>query len=174
MAVRGALWPTTGMHATFDAAAHVLRTALGDLTEVLADLPAEAADWRPFPAANSLTVLVRHGLTGTRFLTSTAAGLAPDRAAYLAGDRAEAFAANVGTTESLQSEIAAALPGLEAILAKGGEEALLAPATWAWPTGRTPTGAELLIHAMGHLKEHVGQAGLLRDLWNAGVGRSRR
>lgn len=159
------------MHATFEAAAHVLRTALGDLSEILAGLPPEAADWKPFPAANPLTVLVRHSLTGTRFLASTAAGLAPDRPAYLAGDRAEAFAAAGGTTEGLRAEVAAALPGLEAILAKGDDAALAAPASWAWPAGRTPSGAELLIHATGHLKEHVGQAGLLRDLWNAGVGR---
>ena len=159
------------MHATFEAAAHVLRTALGDLTDVLADLPAEAAGWKPFAEANTLTVLVRHSLTGTRFLASTAAGLGPDRPAYLAGDRAEAFAAAGATCEGLRAEIAAALPELEAILAKGDAAALAAPASWAWPGGRTPTGAELLIHATGHLKEHVGQAGLLRDLWKAGVGR---
>ncbi|MFN0145282.1 MAG: DinB family protein [Dehalococcoidia bacterium] len=160
------------MHPTYEAATHVLRATLGDLTQLLDDLPAEAADWRPFAEANSLAVLVRHGLTATRFLSATAAGLEPDRAAYMANDRAEAFAASGTTPEVLRGEIAAALPEIEAALARGSDAALTAQASWALGgSTRFPSGAELLIHAMGHLKEHTGQAGLLRDLWKAGVGR---
>jgi hypothetical protein len=155
------------MHATFAAALNVARTALDELSEMLAGLPDEALDWSPAEGSNSIAVLTRHGLTATVFLASTAAGLNPDRKAYLEGDRVEAFKARNTSPALLREEIARTLAAIEGIMAHGSDASLAAAASWNWPNGRTPPGAELLIHSVGHLKEHAGQASLIRDLWVA-------
>lgn len=155
------------MHAIFAAALNVTRIALEEHSETLANLPAEALDWSPAEGSNSIAVLTRHSLTATIFLASAAAGLNPDRKAYLEGDRAEAFQLRGTTSAALREEIGRRLGTLEGIMAKGTDGSLVVPASWSWPNGRTPVGAELLIHSVGHLKEHTGQASLIRDLWVA-------
>ena len=155
------------MHPTFEATLHVIRTSLNDLLAVIDDMPGEALDWTPAEGVNSVTVLTRHSLTAIIFLGGTAAGTSPDRRAYLSGERAAAFSAKDTAAASLRAEVAATLATTAANFEHGSDGALAAPASWAWPDGRTPTGAELLVHSAGHLKEHVGQASLLRDLWSA-------
>jgi DinB superfamily len=154
------------MHATYAEALAAIRVALNDLDEVLAGLPDEALNWRPGPDANPIVVLARHSLTATKFLLGTAAGLAPDRQAYMTGERAEAFAAAGATVTDLRAEVAAAGAGLSGICEKGSEAALAAVAPWEL-SGAPRSGAYLVMHALGHLREHTGQAALIRDLWKA-------
>jgi hypothetical protein len=72
------------------------------------------------------------------------------------------------TVAGLRGEIAKLKTDLEPILARGTDDALTRPALWAWPeNGRTPSCGELAVHSVGHLKEHVGQVQMLRDLWKA-------
>ena len=156
------------MHAIYQAATHTINIALDDLSAAIDGLPDHALDWVPATGTNSMTVLVRHGISATKFLSAAAAGLRPDRPAYFAGDRAEAFQSAGVTAALLQAEIAAAQAPIEAILARGGDVALTEVAAWS-EDGTTPTGAQLLIHGLGHLREHVGQAQLMRDLWHANV-----
>jgi hypothetical protein len=91
----------------------------------------------------------------------------PDRASYLANDRAEAFKARGATAHDLMAEIQMLRGTLGEILAHGGDESLTSTVAWAWADGRHPTGAELLVHTVGHLREHTGQAQLMRDIWLA-------
>jgi hypothetical protein len=155
------------MHPTYQAALIAARTAFADLSAAVADLPDESLDWAPVAGTNSVNVLVRHSITATRFLASGGAGLGPDRQAYMAGDRAEAFKVLGATSAGLIAEIDAFLPELETILGAGNDAALAVVAPWAFADGITPTGAHLVIHTIGHLREHVGQVQLMRDLWLA-------
>jgi hypothetical protein len=155
------------MNAAYHAVLITLRTGLELLDETVAGLPDEALDWVPAEGANSVAVLVRHSVTATAFLAATGAGLAPDREAYVTRDRASAFAAREATVDGLRAEIAQLLEDIGPILGAGRDDVLEKPALWAWGDGRTPNCSEVLVHSLGHLKEHVGQVQLMRDLWNA-------
>ena len=155
------------MHPFYQAALDAACLALTDLDATLADLPDGALDWAPAPGTNAITVLVRHSLSATPFLFATAAGRNPDRDAYRKGDRAEAFAAQGGASALLRRDVQAAEATLMEILSVGDDAALKAVAPWGFDDGRSPTGARFLVHAVGHLREHVGQVQLMRDLWNA-------
>ncbi|MFN0093761.1 MAG: DinB family protein [Dehalococcoidia bacterium] len=159
------------MHPFADSAHAVLGRALDDLVNAAQDLPTEALDWRPAEDENSITVLVHHSLSACRFLVGWAAGSAPDRAAYMAGERADAFRTAGTGAAGLLSAISAFRGELPALLAKVSDASLAAKATWQWPDGGTPDGAELLIHSIGHVREHAGHAGLTRNLWLAGQPR---
>ena len=72
------------------------------------------------------------------------------------------------TIAGLRAEIAQLKAELGPILENGSDDTLTRPASWAWPeNGRVPTCGELAVHSLGHLKEHVGQVQMLRDLWRA-------
>jgi putative intracellular protease/amidase len=155
------------MHPVYAAANAMFNVALSDLLEVLATLDDEAVGWAPTPAVNTVAVLVRHAITATAFLAGTAAGLAPDRERYRSEERAAAFAASGVPVATLCDEVLALRnTRLPAILDHGTDATLAALAPWAMDT-RHWSGAELLIHAFGHLREHTGHAGLTRDLWLA-------
>lgn len=155
------------MNSAYHATLLVTRTALQALDDVLAELPDPAAMWVPAEGLNSISVLVRHSLTATAFLAATGAGLAPDRETYLRQERTPAFATKKATISALRTGIRDLLEDIGPILARGSEETLEQPVSWAWPDGRAPNCGEVLVHSAGHLKEHVGQAQLMRDLWNA-------
>jgi uncharacterized damage-inducible protein DinB len=130
---------------------------------VIAGLPVDALDWQPARDANSLTVLVTHAWGAAQAWTVRAAGreMARDRAAEF---RAKADAA-----------------ALQILLAEGGariQAALEAidPATLgSIRFGRSTqpssddvyTGAQCVLHAVEHTQEHLGQAYLTRQLWEA-------
>jgi hypothetical protein len=63
--------------------------------------------------------------------------------------------------------VAAAKSALAGVLEGVTSDSLRAAAGWRFADGAEPTGNELLLHAAGHLREHVGQAQLIRDLWLA-------
>jgi hypothetical protein len=156
------------MHVVYAGALMSARTALTDLATALESIPDAAVDWTPVGGANSLTVLVRHSVTATRFLAASAAGLAPDRAAYIEKERLPSFRARGASVASLAAEVESLALDLPAIFDNGTDASLAAASPWPWPEGRHPSGAELLVHTVAHLREHVGVAQLMRDLWLAG------
>jgi hypothetical protein len=161
------------MHDIAQAALVIYQRALDDLDAALADLPDAALDWAPTPqGTNSALVLTRHGISASAYMIGCAAGRNPDRNAYLREDRPAAFASRGATIAGLRAEVAAARAALPAALAPVTDASLAAPAAWSWPEGGTPAGAELLIHGAGHLREHVGQVQLMRDLWLDRHGRA--
>jgi hypothetical protein len=147
----------------------VARQSFAMLKEAIAGLPDEAFDWTPAPNTNSLTVLTRHSIAASRFFFGVASGRPGSIAAYRRGDRAEAFRSQGGDAAGLTRAIDAFLPEMDSILT-GGTEAHLGEMTgWPEEAPEVPvrTGAEILVSGIGHLREHVGQAQLMRDLWLA-------
>jgi hypothetical protein len=139
------------------------------LKEAIAGLPDEAFGWTPAPNTNSLTVLVRHCIAAARFFFGVASGIPGSVAEYRRGDRAEAFRAQGGSAAELTRAIEEFLPEMERILSGGRDEHLEELVGWPAEAADIPTrsGAEILVAGIGHLREHVGQAQLMRDLWLA-------
>jgi hypothetical protein len=140
------------------------------LRDALDGLPDEAADWTPAPNTNSLTVLTIHSLTSLKFWLGNGSGRQMTFERYRAEDRAPSFASTAQPVAALIERIDAALPEIEAILAAGDEASLSAKLPPA-PADAAPdlpeTGVGCLFQAVAHLREHVGQAQLMRDLWLA-------
>jgi uncharacterized damage-inducible protein DinB len=147
------------------AARENLTTALDDLRPAIEGAPAEAVNWRPGgDDTNSMAVLGVHVMNSTRMWLSVATGAPlPDR------DR--------------DSEFVATVPDAAALLAiinrfAGDCHRLLEGATavdWSALRQTQPrprpgaseevTAAFALVHAFGHLREHLGQMMLTRQLW---------
>jgi uncharacterized damage-inducible protein DinB len=147
------------------AARENLATALGDLRPAIEGASAEAVNWRPDgDGTNSLAVLGVHVMSSTRWWLSVAMGVQlPER------DRDSEFVATVAD--------AAVLLAIVDRLARDCDAMLAGATTVDWnamrQTGpRTRAGASedvtaawALVHAFGHLREHVGQIMLTRQLW---------
>ena len=145
------------------AARTTLRQQQRAFETVIAGLSVEALDWQPAAGANSLAVLVTHAWGAAQAWTLRAAGQ------EMARDRAAEFRVGADPTALL------------ALLTAGGariEAALLAidPATLGGvrirPSARPAsdeeyTAAQCVLHAVEHAQEHLGQAYLTRQLWEA-------
>ena len=130
---------------------------------VIAGLPVDGLDWQPASDANSLTVLVTHAWGAAEAWTLRAAGreMARDRAAEF---RAKADAAALQTllTEG-GARIEAALDAIDpATLGR----VRFGPSTQP-SSDEEYTAAHCVLHAVEHVQEHLGQAYLTRQLWEA-------
>ena len=157
------------MTPTHAAALQVARESFAMLRTALDGLPDEAADWVPAPHTNSLAVLTAHCVTAARFFYGCGSGAKTSIASYFSNERRGAFASKDRSISGLLAAIDEFLPELEEILAKGDSASLEAPISWPEDAPKEPerTGLDLLFRATGHLREHVGQAQLMRDLWLA-------
>lgn len=155
------------MHPTYEAANLVLRESFAMLSTALDGLPDAALDWTPTSGMSSLAVLATHSITSTLFWVGAAAGAGPERDQYLGKERPASFQARGTNAEALCARINETLPDLERMLNQGTDVSLEDEMPWVEQGNRHRSGAECLIHAVGHLREHVGQAQLMRDLWLA-------
>ena len=146
-----------------------IQDSLRWLRDTVSGLPVEALDWQPGPEANSITVLVCHALWSTRFWVWTGCGRNPSHREYVETERAEAFRMRgesdrflLGWITNIEADVGVAIRG-------GRDEHLTAeyPMDDAEPDDGARTGASCLVHAASHLREHVGQVALTRDLWLA-------
>jgi uncharacterized damage-inducible protein DinB len=145
------------------AARTTLRQQQRAFAEVIANLPVEALDWRPVAGANSLTVLVTHAWGAAQAWTARAAGREMER------DRAAEFRAE-GDGAALQrllteggARIESALDAIDvATLALVRFGPLTQPSS-----DEEYTAAHCVLHAVEHAQEHLGQAYLTRQLWEA-------
>ena len=140
--------------------------SLNDLRASLDGLPLEALNWRPADGVNSIAILATHALGATRLWLRMSMGLSlPERdrdAEFLAS--AEDAAAFRRAVEDLSDDCTSALQPTELMdwtamrstQGRGGD----APAE--------VVAAYALIHATEHLRGHVDQVGLMRQLWEAG------
>lgn len=158
------------MTPTHAGALQVIRESLAFLTVSVEDLPQAALDWKPLPAANSVTVLVAHAVSATPFFLRAGAGRVGSFADYRANERADAFRAAGLARDDLLRMIAECSAEAERILAEGTEKHLAAAVEFA-PAGNVTVpgrnGAGTLMAAVGHLREHVGHVQLMHDLWLA-------
>lgn len=147
----------------------IVRESLAMFREGLQGLPDDALVWKPAASANSLAVLAVHSVTATRFFLKCGCGQIGSIAEYRRTERAEAFQTSGATVAGLSAAFEGLSGEAEAILGGGQESHLLL--TVSWPDADPPvparSGAASLFAAVGHLREHVGQAQLTRDLWLA-------
>ena len=142
----------------------LLRRARDDMRAAIEGLPADALNWRPAgDDTNSIAVLATHSLTSTREWLSVAVDEPPperDRDSEFeasARDAGDLLAFTDGLFEDCLSLIGSSRTVDWAALRKHwdpGREIELFPA-WA------------LLHALEHLREHLGQILLTRQLWEA-------
>jgi hypothetical protein len=143
------------------AARELFEEELAELREAVDGVPAEALAWRP-PAedSNTLTILATHGMHSTRWWLTVARGAPlPDR------DRPSEFVAEAADVDELLAFVDALAKDCLARL--DPEEPFDAGAERKLPDDDPVTSAYALLHAMEHLREHVAQAQLTRQLWNA-------
>ncbi len=160
------------MTPTHQAALNVTRDSLAMLRDTLSGLPDEAMDWSPAPGVmNPLGVLIAHSLTASKFLLAAGCGKAGSLVEYRASERTPAFATAGLTAAQLAERIDAALPPLRALLESGTQGHLEAWVDFPEDPSFAKSGAQCLVHATAHLREHVGHAQALHDLWLAGAGR---
>ncbi|MCC7365559.1 MAG: DinB family protein [Dehalococcoidia bacterium] len=155
------------MHPTHSAAAHVIRQSIGMFREALTGLPDASLDWTPLSGMSSIAVLTTHSLLATRRWAGVGLGETPSQAEYRATERPDAFRARGGTVAGCIERLTALEAELIAMLERADPATLDRETEWVDDAGRALTGAEALIRAIAHLREHVGHAQVMRDLWLA-------
>jgi len=156
------------METTYAAALAVIRQSIEMFREALRGLPDDAMDWIPAAAMSPLSVLVAHNCSSLRFFAGCGAGRVSSIGAYREGARAAAFRARGLTAAAALQECDAAESDVAALLQAAGPADLEATIRWPEEPGMVMSGAEALLRSVGHLREHVGHAQLMRDLWQAG------
>lgn len=149
------------------AARDLLEASLLDLRRAVKGMPADALNRRPAGAdTNAIAVLVAHAMPSTRSWLSLAMGAEPPPR-----DRPGEFTVTAADDEELLALIDAISADCRALLST---EAPYEPARTrvaAWRQASSPeepvTAAWALIHALVHLREHVAQALLTRQLLEA-------
>lgn len=148
-----------------DAVSTALRDLFADqkaaMREVVAGLSVEALNWAPAGGkdTNSIAQMLSHALDAERFLVASAVGVTLDR------NREAHFSIQVGSADELTVEI-----DRTAGLVNGWLEQLTGDNLAAEVRLRdsSRSGAWLAIHALEHAREHIGQALLTRQLYEAG------
>lgn len=147
-----------------ESARHLITESLKELRTSADGLPVEALNWRPTPETNSIAVLITHALGATRLWVRMALGIPlPER------DRASEFRVTFGDASELlrfidemSRECIKALDSADSIdwtairetAGRGGDAPPQVAAVYA------------LIHATEHLRGHVDQVSLIRQLWS--------
>jgi len=155
------------MDAITAACLDMLSTNAADLRATVNGLSAEALNWTPAPETNSIAVLVNHAVTATHRLVESALTGTMNQGRYRAEERTPAFATTGADAAGLLARIDL-LDETIAMLTAGGDAADYAgEIRWIGDDGGPRTRAWSLIHALEHLREHVGHAQLTRQLWQA-------
>ena len=151
------------------AAVHdMLTTNAADLRAAVTGLDVEALNWTPAPDTSSIAVLVAHAVSATRVLVDSALTGRMHRERYMTEDRPAAFA----TRDVEEATLHSLLDGLEQTISRLAAEA---PSDGYAGNVEFERGYEggprsriwSLIHAVEHLREHVGHAQLTRQLIEA-------
>ena len=154
------------MTPTHQAALTVAQESFAMFAEALAGLPDEALVWRPAAEnSNSLAVLAAHSISATRFWLANGAGLGKSIEEYRRVDRGPSFAVAGGAADDFRAQFDVLLSDVATLFESGKEAHLSAEVVQPADPSMTRTGVGCLIHGIGHLREHVGQAQLMRDLW---------
>ncbi len=148
---------------TIEAARDILGDSLIELRKALDGCSAEELNRRPAGEdTNGLAVLATHALHSSRSWLSLAVGVPlPDR------DRDAEFLVVVADAAEFMATFDALAAECTAFV---GSDAAFDPARLATPTWRTydpdqpVTAAWALLHALEHLREHVGHAQLTRQV----------
>lgn len=135
------------------------------VSEIVADLPAEALNWRPLPegqdeAVNSLAVLVAHVAGAEHFWVGEVIGGRPSTR-----NRPAEFETRVSGAEELLKLLAAAGIETQEVLSRLEEPSL---AETRQVENRTVTVRWALLHVVDHSSLHLGHMQITRQLWAGG------
>lgn len=154
------------MKPIYSAVRDVAEASLAMLEDAIRGLPDPALDWTPVSGTNSIAVLAIHGLTSLAFWVAAGAGLGPDPLRYREQTRAAAFRTRGATVENLLAEIKEAAAEVGVTIENADESVLDQPVPGTEDDhGDLRSGTACLVHGVSHLREHTGQAMLMRDLW---------
>ncbi len=143
----------------------VLRAARDDMRAAIDRLPTDALNWRPTPDdTNSIAVLAIHSLSSTHLWLSIAVdGPRPDR------DRPTEFEFTASDSAALLASVDDSFATCLALVDKSRtvdwSSLRAAPPSPGDAETRQVFAAWALLHALEHLREHVGQMSLTRQLW---------
>lgn len=143
---------------TIEAAREIFDESVDHLREAIDGLSPEALAWRPAgEESNPITVLAVHGMHSSRWWLTIARGLPlPER------DRPSEFEAESASGAELLSFVDEMAADCHARL--DASEAFDPTAIRLLPEGESVSAAWALLHALEHLREHVAQAQLTRQL----------
>jgi len=146
-------------------ARYVVRESLAELRKTVEGVPVEALNWRPAgDDSNSLAVLATHTLHSTRSWLSIALGAPlPER------DRPSEFTVSAADPDALLALVNGMSGDCNRLLEAASEVDWSAQRTThvrsSSGTAEEAPAAFALLHAIAHLREHVGQMLLTRQLW---------
>ena len=148
------------MDALKAAAKQVLGVQKQAMRDVVSGLDGTALNWKPLDGqeTNSIAVLLSHALDAERYLVASSVDVTLDR------DREAQFRVEVESAGDLLALIDRTETEVNGWIDSLTAEQLAAEI--ARPN-RTHTGAWWLLHAIEHSNEHVGQALLTRQLYEA-------
>jgi uncharacterized damage-inducible protein DinB len=146
----------------------LLRRARDDMRAAVDGLPADALNWRPAgDDTNSIAVLATHSLTSTREWLSVAVDEPPPER-----DRDSEFEASARDAGELLALVDGVFEECLSLVDKSRSVDWSALRSQGDPdTDIHLFAAWALLHALEHLREHVGQISLTRQLWEARAAR---
>ena len=142
----------------------LLRRARDDVRAAIEGLPPDALNWRPAgPDTNSIAAMANHALRSTRHWLCVAVGEPlPKR------DRPTEFEHAARDGGELLAFVDATFEDCLTLAGKSRTVDWCAlRSQWDPDTGIQLFAAWALLHAVQHLREHVGQMALTRQLWEA-------
>jgi uncharacterized damage-inducible protein DinB len=130
------------------------------LERAIEGLPAEALDWSPLPAVNSLSVLLVHIAGAERYWIGDVVGEESS-----SRDRESEFQTQRLSREDLQRKLSDSLSYARELIARLVPEDM--EATRVSPRdGQVYSVVWALLHALEHTALHLGHAELMRSLWD--------
>jgi hypothetical protein len=150
---------------TVSAAAEIFEESVEALQRAISGLPAEALNWRPAgEGTNPIAVLAAHAMGATHSWVAVALGAPlPER------DRDAEFRTVADDPTRLLARVDGVAEACRALLATTDafDPAAMRTSHSRMSSGEfeVVSGAWALIHALEHLREHMGHAQLTRQLW---------
>jgi DinB superfamily len=154
---------------TLTAARQIVEESIEGIRGAISGLPADALNWRPSQdGTNPIAVLAVHAMHSTRSWLAVAVG-----APLPARDRDAEFLTVVDGSGELLESLDGLAEDCRALLAEDAfEPGVMRESHLRASSGRAEvvSGAWALLHAVEHLREHMGHAQLTRQLWEGREG----
>jgi Protein of unknown function (DUF664) len=154
---------------TLTAAGEIIEGSIEGIRGAISGLPADALNWLPSrDGTNPIAVLAVHAMHSTRSWLAVAVG-----APLPARDRDAEFRTVVDDPGELLETVDGLAEDCRALLAVDAfEPGVMRESHLRASSGRAEvvSGAWALVHAVEHLREHMGHAQLTRQLWEGREG----
>ena len=148
------------MHQLFSDMQERFETLYRAIEAAVADLPAEALDWKPAPDMNSVTVLLTHTAGALRYWVGDVAGGRPSGRV-----RAEEFETRNVDAAELMGRLRAAVDFAGEVLGEI-DPARLGEIRISGQQNEERTVGWALLHALEHTGIHTGHIQMTRQLWD--------